>query len=147
MTAPANPPPSDPWIRRALVTGWLLLAISLPLGLTLEALHGLKIQVYLGSALRRELWTLAHAHANLLGILCLVFAGFGPTWFAIPAQRVIGLGLVLGAVAMPLGFFAGGVLNSEGDPSLGILLVPLGGVALLVALVRAAFSGCRAAPE
>lgn len=133
-------PPADPWIRRALVTGWLLLAVSLPLGLTLEALHGFKIQVYLGSTLRRELWTLAHAHANLLGILCLVFAGFGPRWFAVKAQRQIGLGLVLGAVAMPLGFFAGGVLNSEGDPSLGILLVPAGGVALLLALLRAAFS-------
>ena len=38
--------------------GLCLLAVSLPLGLTLEALHAMKVQVYLGSALRRELWTL-----------------------------------------------------------------------------------------
>ncbi|MCB1636682.1 MAG: hypothetical protein KDI51_18995, partial [Xanthomonadales bacterium] len=63
---------------------------------------------------------------------------FGPRWFAVKAQRQIGLGLVLGAVAMPLGFFAGGVLNSEGDPSLGILLVPAGGVANVPLTVRAA---------
>jgi hypothetical protein len=30
------------------------------------------------------------------------------------------------------------VLNSEGDPSLGILLVPLGALLLVVALVRCA---------
>jgi hypothetical protein len=31
-------------------------------GLTFEAVHALKVQVYLGSSLRRELWTRAHAH-------------------------------------------------------------------------------------
>jgi hypothetical protein len=41
---------------------------------------------------------------------------------------------------MPIGFFLGGILNSEGDPSLGILLVPLGGLCLLVALVRTALA-------
>ena len=45
-----------------------------------------------------------------------------------------------GAVLMPLGFFLGGVLNSEGDPSLGILLVPPGALLLIVALVRAALA-------
>jgi hypothetical protein len=39
---------------------------------------------------------------------------------------------------MPLGFFLGGILNSEGDPSLGIALTPIGAVLLIVALVRAA---------
>ena len=37
---------------------------------------------------------------------------------------------------MPLGFFLGGILNSEGDPSLGIALVPVGAALLVVALVR-----------
>jgi hypothetical protein len=39
---------------------------------------------------------------------------------------------------MPLGFFLGGVLNTEGDPSLGIVLVPVGAALLLVALARSA---------
>lgn len=44
---------------------------------------------------------------------------------------------------MPLGFFLGGILNFEGDPSLGILLVPLGGLCLLYALLRAALIARR----
>jgi hypothetical protein len=132
---------NDPSARRTLLTGWILLAVFLPLGMTLETLHAIKLPVYLGSPLRRELWTLAHAHGNLLGILCLVFASLGER--AIPdeaARQTISKSLCAGAVLMPVGFFLGGVQNSEGDPSLGILLVPLGGLFLLCALVRAAWS-------
>lgn len=124
--------------RVALRTGLLLLAVSLPLGLTLEALHAMKVQVYLGSAMRRELWRLAHAHGNLLGILCLVLAALGPRLVPDPSKRLrFERLLAVGSVAMPLGFLLGGVLNSEGDPSLGILLVPAGGVLVFVALVLA----------
>ena len=122
--------------RRCLVWGWFLLAVSLPLGLTLEALHAMKVQVYLGSELRRELWTLAHAHGAILGILCLVFASVSAQ--CIPNQRARARAsrvLRWGSVLMPAGFFAGGVLSFEGDPSLGIILVPLGGLALLTALI------------
>ena len=135
-TAPL--PPSDPAIRTTLRTGWLLLAIALPFGVTLEALHGFKVQAYLTSEMRREMWRLAHAHGTLLGILCLVFAALAerhvPDAIRPGAARLIRWGAVL----MPLGFFLGGVLNSEGDPSLGILLVPLGALLLIVALVRVA---------
>lgn len=127
-------PPASLSLRAGL---WLL-AVSLPLGLTLEALHALKVQVYLGSSLRRELWTLAHAHGNLLGILCLVFGLLGARLGDGPARSRTDRWLVVGAVAMPLGFLFGGVLNSEGDPSLAVLLVPIGGVCVFVALVRAA---------
>jgi hypothetical protein len=138
---------NDPGSRRAVVCGWYLLAASLPLGLTLEALHGLKVPVYLGSALRRELWTLAHAHGNLLGLLCLAFGALAERWIADEARRrAIAVWLCAGAVAMPLGFLLGGVLNGEGDPSPGILLVPAGGVALLVALLRAAAGTRESAP-
>lgn len=125
--------------RVALRTGIWLLAFSLPLGLSLEALHAWKVPVYLGSAMRREMWTLAHAHGNLLGILCLAMAAVAPRLGGDAAQgrrreRV----LAAGACAMPLGFFAGGVLNSEGDPGFGIVLVPIGGVLVFAALVMAA---------
>ena len=70
-TAPTR---ADPAIRKTVRTGWLLLAIALPFGVTLEALHGFKVQAYLASEMRREMWRLAHAHGTLLGILCLVFA-------------------------------------------------------------------------
>ena len=137
----------DPGTRHAAVCGWFLLAVSLPLGLTLEALHGLKVPVYLGSELRRELWTLAHAHGNLLGILCLVYAALAEHWIDdAAARRSIARWLVAGAVLMPLGFLLGGVLRSEGDPAFAILLVPVGGVALLVALLRAGARARKSAP-
>ena len=134
----------DPGSRKALVWGWFLLSVFIPLGLTLEALHALRVPVYFQSAMRREMWTLAHAHGNLLGLLCLVFAALAER--ALPEERVrssVSLWLRLGAVAMPLGFFLGGVLNQEGDPSLGILLVPVGGSMLLFALARAGLAALR----
>ncbi len=120
--------------------GWSLLAVFLPLGLTLEALHALKLPVYLGSAMRRELWTLAHAHGNFLGILCLLFAALAPTWIPQePARRRAARFLGIGAILLPLGFFLGGVLNYEGEPSFGILLVPVGALSLLAALLTCLF--------
>ena len=122
---------------------WLLL-ISVPLGLTLEALHALKVQVYLGSALRRELWTLAHAHGNLLGLLCLVFASIAGRCWPEPGARAFVLRCVrIAAILMPLGFFLGGVLNYEGDPSYGVLLVPAGAAFLVIGLLRAVLSRSR----
>jgi hypothetical protein len=129
---------ADPAIRKTLRTGWLLLAIALPFGVTLEALHGFKVQAYLASEMRREMWRLAHAHGTLLGILCLVFAAVAENHVAAPIRARAAAMIRWGAVLMPLGFFLGGVLNSEGDPSLGILLVPAGALLLMVALVRVA---------
>jgi hypothetical protein len=131
---------SDPARKLTLRAGYWLLAVSLPLGLTLEALHGFKVRAFLESDMRRELFRLAHAHGTLLGILCLVFAALAernvPEASRLPIARLV----VWGAVLMPVGFFLGGVLNSEGDPSLGIALVPIGAALLIVALVRAAKS-------
>jgi len=127
---------SDPAFAKTLRTGWLLLAISLPAGVVLEALHGFKVQAYLGNETRRELWRLAHAHGTLLGILCLVFVALGQDHVAEDARASIARLVRWGAVLMPVGFFAGGILNSEGDPSLGIVLSPVGATMLIVALIR-----------
>ena len=129
----------DPATKKALVWGWLLLAFSLPFGLTLETLHAFKVAGYLESAMRREMWTLAHAHGNLVGILLLAFAGLGERALPNAAARTkVSLLLRLGALLLPLGFLLGGILNAEGDPSLGIALVPIGALLLLVGLVLAA---------
>ncbi|HMI87615.1 MAG TPA: hypothetical protein VK550_26195 [Polyangiaceae bacterium] len=135
---PSQVQDADRAVRRTLSTGWWLLAVSLPLGVTLEALHGFKVDAYLGSEARRELWRLAHAHGTLLGILCLVFAALAERHVAPSVRRGVARQLAWGAVLMPLGFFFGGILNSEGDPSLGIVLVPVGAGFLFVALARAA---------
>ena len=129
---------TDAALTKTLRTGWLLLAVSLPLGVTLEALHGFKVQAYVASEMRREMWRLAHAHGTLLGLLCLVFTLIAEKHLADPARASIARLVRWGAVLMPVGFFAGGILNSEGDPSLGIVIVPVGAVLLIVALVRSA---------
>jgi hypothetical protein len=121
-----------------LRTGWLLLAVSLPFGVTLEALHGFKVPSYLGSEMRRDMWRLAHAHGTMLGILCLVHAALAEKHVAAPARRSVARLVAWGAILMPLGFFLGGILNSESDPSPGVLLVPVGAVLLAVALIRCA---------
>ena len=137
-TATANP--SALAIRKTVRAGWLLLAIALPFGVTLEALHGFKVQAYLASDMRREMWRLAHAHGTLLGMLCLVSAALAEAHIPETVRALVLAMIRWGAVLMPLGFFLGGVLNSEGDPSLGILLVPPGALLLIIALVRAALA-------
>lgn len=131
-------PTKDRSLRSVLRLGFVLLAISLSLGVTLEALHGFKVQAYLASEMRRELWRLAHAHGTLLALLCLVFASVAERHVEKAVRRSISRQIMAGAFLMPLGFFAGGILNSEGDPSLGIALVPIGALLLIVALVRSA---------
>lgn len=133
-----DPSPNNASLKRTLRTGWLLLAVALPFGVTLEALHGWKVQAYLGSEMRREMWRLAHAHGTLLGILCLVYTVVADKFLPEKALRSGARLVSWGAVLMPLGFFLGGILNSEGDPSLGVVLVPVGALLLIIALVRAA---------
>ncbi len=133
----------DPALTRTLRTGWMLLAISLPFGVTLEALHAFKVPAYLASETRREMWRLAHAHGTLLGILCLVFTALGERHIAASMRISIARQVTWGAVLMPLGFFLGGISNSEGDPSPGIALVPVGALLLITALVRCAMQTCR----
>lgn len=125
-------------VARHLRWGWWMLLVFLSLGLTLEALHGLKVDAYLGvaNATRRLMWTLAHAHGTLLGLVHIAFAAtlrLGEPWPEATLERV-SRGLILAGLLLPAGFFLGGVVFHEGDPGLGILLVPAGGL-LLVATV------------
>jgi hypothetical protein len=122
--------------RRHHLLGWIGLLIFLSLGGVLEALHGFKIGAYLDLAhrVRREMWTLAHAHGALLALVQVAFAAsvlsFGH-WT--PARlKVASILLLDAAVLIPVGFFLGGIGHGEGDPSIGILLVPLGALALFV---------------
>lgn len=125
---------------KTLRTGWWLLAVSLPFGLALETLHAFKAPIYLASEIRREMWRLAHAHGTMLGIVCLVFAALAKEHVAERVRASVARQVRWGAVLMPVGFFAGGVLNSEGDPSLGVLVAPVGALLLVAALLRLASS-------
>lgn len=65
--------------------GWTWIAVFGAIGLVLETLHGLKVPLYVDpdAGPRRLLWTLAHAHGVLLGLVHVGFAATlraRPTW-------------------------------------------------------------------
>ena len=62
--------------RRHLRFGWWSLLGFLILGLALELLRGFKVGLYLDvpNETRRLMWTLAHAHGALLGLVHIAFA-------------------------------------------------------------------------
>jgi hypothetical protein len=130
--------------RRHQMVGWWALLLFLSLGIALETLHGFKIGFYLDPShrMRRLLWTLAHAHGTLLAVVHIGFA-LGLMQFGVWTERRLKLAsffLIDALVLLPAGFFLGGLGHSEGDPSLGILLVPLGAIFLLIAVAFIAWS-------
>lgn len=134
--------------RRHLRFGWTAILVFALLGLILETLHGFKVRAYLDVAneTRRLMWTLAHAHGTLLG---LVNVAYGLT-VAHSAEwgrgTLTSRGLVAAAILLPAGFFLGGLQPYGGDPGLGILLVPVGAVALVVAVGALVLGRRPAAP-
>ena len=129
-------------VRRHLAVGWWALLVFLTAGLVLEALHGFKIEAYLkvSNETRRLMWTLAHAHGTLLALVNLAFVATirNLTTWPQPSARLASSCLVAATVLMPAGFFLGGVFIYSGDPGLGILLVPVGGVFLFTAVLLTA---------
>ena len=110
------------------------------LGIVLETFHGLKVGWYLndGNTTRRLMWTLAHTHGTLLGLLHIAFAVTVLAAFTSGVGRrtqVASSCLIGSGLCMPTGFFLGGVVIHQGDPGLGILLVPIGAVLLFVAVL------------
>lgn len=129
-------------VRCHLTVGWWALLVFLTAGLVLEALHGFKIGAYLklSNETRRLMWTLAHAHGTLLALVNLAFVAAIsslPAWPQ-PTARLASSCLIAATVLMPAGFFLGGVFIYSGDPGLGILLVPIGGVFLFAAVLLTA---------
>jgi hypothetical protein len=124
--------------RRHHLVGWAALLLFLSLGAGLELLHGFKVGFYLDATqrLRREMWTLAHAHGTLLGLIHIGFAAglmhFG-RWTA-GRLKLVSFFLLDAALLIPLGFFLGGLSPSEVDPWPGVLLVPAGALLLFVAI-------------
>ena len=131
-------------IRRHLRIGWWSLLVFLTVGLGLEALHGLKVGAYLNvsNETRRLMWTLAHAHGALLGLVNLGFAATArvvPAWPEV-TKRFASASLLGATVLMPSGFLLGGLFIYAGDPGLGILLVPAGGILLFAAVLLTAMA-------
>src|ERR1041384_5627299 len=124
-------------VHRHLRIGWWGLLVFLTLGMVLEALHGFKVGYYLdvSNHTRRLMWTLAHAHGTLLGLLQVAFAAtlkYAPSWEN--RQRdLASVCLMSAGILIPIGFFLGSLVVHAGDPGLGIVLVPIGAILLLMA--------------
>ncbi len=134
----------DRCVRRHLATGWWLLLVYLTAGAILEVLHGWKVSEYLDPEYetRRLMWTLAHSHGALLSLVHVAFAATASFLVEWPVGRrgFAGKCLGLASVLIPGGFFLGGLTIHEGDPGLGIVLVPAGALCLFVAVLLTGLS-------
>ncbi|MGE3171882.1 MAG: hypothetical protein AB7O97_04600 [Planctomycetota bacterium] len=148
MTAPNDSPNGSPdgraaLQRRHLRLGWGALLLFVLLGTALEVLHGLKADFYLDPEFetRRLLWRLAHAHGTFLALVHLAFAF---TLDKVQTPPRLASPCFTGAlIAVPLGFFLGGVTVHGGDPGAGIALLPLGVLLLLIAIAQTARTALR----
>ena len=122
--------------------GWIALAFFISVGLFLESLHLFKAPFYFEHDLRRELWVLGHAHGALIAILNVVFALTALRYEAVWSRLDSRL-WVLAGVLTPAGFLLGGMTASEVDPSLWIVLTPVGAACALVASIRAGLALLR----
>ena len=128
--------------RRHIIIGWWSLFVFASGGMILEALHGLKMGFYLdtGNQVRRLMWTLAHAHGTLIALIHLAFASVlrtTPRW-NLDSARLTSRCFIGAIGLMPAGFFLGGTQIHGGDPGLGVVLVPIGGLLLLAAIMLTA---------
>ena len=110
--------------------------------MALEAAHGWKVSVYLDNELTRLLLTLAHAHGAMLSLVLIAFGVHGAAQLEAgemwPRRALLGAWLL-----MPLGFALGAIAHPESDPSLGIVLLPIGALLLIAALVRIAIAAWK----
>lgn len=126
--------------------GWWSLLAFLSLGLGLEALHGFKLGWYLdaGNDMRRLMLTLGHAHGTLVALVNIAAGLTLRTVKDFALSRSASLSLRGAGVLLPLGFLLGGIRIYGGDPGVGIILVPVGGLLLLYGVGGAARAVARA---
>lgn len=120
-----------------------MLAVFLASGIWLEAMIGLRATGWVDDALRREMLRLGHAHGAILSVVNLALS-----WAMHRVEtpeawaRRIRIAALVGAAAVGVGFFGGGLWHGAADPGPMVLIVPAGAMMLLascaaVALVRA----------
>lgn len=151
MKSNAVPEPEQ-WARlawRHRVWGWRLVLVYVTMGLALAALRGLKIGFYLDPAqeVRREMWTLAHAHGTLVGIVQVLFSAALAKWRSWSRARLCSALLFWAAVLLPTGFVLAGIAPSVDEPWIGVALVPVGGLFLCAAVFLIAREAYAAGPS
>lgn len=126
--------------NRHLRHGWWSLVAFITLGLVLETLHGFKVGWYLDAnvGMRRLMFTLAHAHGTLIALVNIAAGLTLRNVTGLELDATASQSLRWGALLLPAGFFLGGLVIHDGDPGLGVLLVPVGAVMLLFGVARLA---------
>jgi hypothetical protein len=125
---------------RNLRFGWWSLLIFLSLGAALETLHGFKIGWYVdvGNETRRLMFTLAHAHGTLLALINIAAGLTARNVDRFELRPSVSFALIWAAILLPAGFFLGGIVIYDGDPGLGVWLVPVGAILLFYSIARIA---------
>ncbi len=130
---------AEKMVTRHLRAGYWALFVYLLFGAALEGMHAFKVGAYLdvGNETRRLLFRLAHAHGTLFALVQIAFA---VTVRARPRTATImaSAGLLAALFLLPMGFFLGGLTLHDGDPGLGIALVPAGVLAAAVGVFAVA---------
>ena len=130
---------------RNLRFGWWSLLVFLSLGAVLEALHGFKIGWYVdvGNETRRLMFTLAHAHGTLLAVVNIAAGLTVRMVERFDLRSSVSFALIWAAILLPAGFFLGGIVIYDGDPGLGVWLVPIGAALLFYSIARIALDLSR----
>src|SRR5437660_12385811 len=138
-------PPRAQRAGRNLRFGWWSLLVFLCVGATLEALHGFKIGWYVdvGNETRRLMFTLAHAHGTLLALVNIVVGLTVRILDRFALRSSVSFALIWAAILLPGGFFLGGIVIYDGDPGLGVWLVPIGAALLFYSVARIALDLTR----
>lgn len=135
-----NADPAVPTITRHMRFAWWALCFFAAGGIVLEGLLGFKVRAVsdVDNETRRVMWRLAHAHGTVLALVnilfCIVARQLSEWTNSAFASKCLFAALLL----IPGGFFLGGVVIYGGDPSLGIVLVPAGGLLLIAGLASTA---------
>jgi uncharacterized membrane protein len=126
--------------HRNLRFGWWSLLVFLSLGGALETLHGFKIGWYVdvGNETRRLMFTLAHAHGTLLALINIAAGLTVRKVDRFELRPSVSFALIWAAILLPAGFFLGGIVIYDGDPGLGVWLVPVGAILLFYSVARIA---------
>jgi hypothetical protein len=122
-------------VKRHLRFGWWSLFVFVLMGTVLEGLIGFKWTPYMTNDTRQVLWRLAHAHGTLLGLVHLAFALTVHSGESAMPHRWISPSLITASILLPGGFFAGGIFTFNGDPGVGVLVVPLGACFMIAAVL------------
>jgi hypothetical protein len=103
-------------------------------------MHGFKIGWYVdvGNETRRLMFTLAHAHGTLLAIVNIAAALTARKMDGFTLRPSVSLALIWATILLPAGFFLGGIVIYDGDPGLGVWLVPIGAALLFYSIARIA---------